>query len=621
MSFDDVVNLALSAIPVPGLSAAWTQGAARCKLDVLAEAVAQLLTTLDSSFKQSKLVVANYTIQLKDLERLLNEIHRFVDKEQKRNFLMAFLNSGTRTSSIEAFYQRIEASCNAFQISSAINIQSLLRKNELARMTDMDILHHRLQALEQNNMQLLETIQLSQNNMLDMMASIQRALANPQMHHIDRHFCSHTLQYLTSMSGQQLELEDWMISSLEIDYGPQIGAGGFGTVYRGTWNGRDVAIKELRTVAGATPSLQLMRKEIDIWLTLRHPNIIQFLGANTMNDTPFLVMPYMPYNARQFLRERYDFDPIHLVCNIFTHVGFAMINILVRHSGEAVLCDFGLTRIKSEITSSSIQMGRTIVAGSRNWMAPELFVGSSPKISTDIYAFGMTIYELYTDENPFSSIEHSEFREIVFKQQIRPPRPDVEDTPMLNDEVWTLAEQCWLHDPKARPLAGTILKSLTAMVQMSAPPVTPENATLAEVKQHPNVESWVAGYSAVQSVVVSGVSPSVQQSGGDQEAEIQRLKQALQKNLRMISTLVDRHQKMQQYAKATELWVRLLEMQKQVLGENHKDTLCTMTNLVKAYGVLKQFTKAAELGDTVTILALFKQSPLQSKSDFKFCSV
>jgi serine/threonine protein kinase len=50
-----------------------------------------------------------------------------------------------------------------------------------------------------------------------------------------------------------------------------------------------------------------------IWLNLRHPHILQFLGANTLDDTPFVVMPYIPYNARQFLEQRPTFDPVYIV--------------------------------------------------------------------------------------------------------------------------------------------------------------------------------------------------------------------------------------------------------------------------------------------------------------------
>lgn len=128
-----------------------------------------------------------------------------------------------------------------------------------------------------------------------------------------------------------------------------------GTVYRGTWNRTDVAIKVLQNVAGVTPSLvvsvgqahygvgltgclmcssygkKLMlvpnsncmsgRTDLvsQIWLTLRHPNVLQFLGANTLDNTPFLVMPYIRTNARQFLQERPGYDPVYIVSVTFNH--------------------------------------------------------------------------------------------------------------------------------------------------------------------------------------------------------------------------------------------------------------------------------------------------------------
>ncbi|KAJ7477629.1 hypothetical protein FB451DRAFT_1396587 [Mycena latifolia] len=57
---------------------------------------------------------------------------------------------------------------------------------------------------------------------------------------------------------------------------------------------------------------ELARKEIDVWLNLRHPNILPFLGANTLDDKPFIMMPYIPYNAQQFLQRHTNFDPIYI---------------------------------------------------------------------------------------------------------------------------------------------------------------------------------------------------------------------------------------------------------------------------------------------------------------------
>jgi serine/threonine protein kinase len=70
------------------------------------------------------------------------------------------------------------------------------------------------------------------------------------------------------------------------------------------------------------------------------------------------------------------------------------INVLVEEYGRALLCDFGLTRIKADITSRTRTMGDTVVSGSRNWMAPELLLGSLPRTPSDVYSFGMTLYEV-----------------------------------------------------------------------------------------------------------------------------------------------------------------------------------------------------------------------------------
>ncbi|KAJ7433790.1 kinase-like protein, partial [Mycena latifolia] len=200
---------------------------------------------------------------------------------------------------------------------------------------------------------------------------------------------------------------------------------------------------------------------------------LQFLGANTLDDKPFIVMPYIPSNARQFLRQQPAFDPVYILRDIslglkylhsrkICHGDIKGINILVEDSGRSLLCDFGLSRVKADITSHTARMAQpenTMLAGSRNWMAPELLAGSMPKMTSDIYAFGMTIYEvklssffffLYTDETPLASVAPMDFIELVFRLGVRPTRPDIDDVPKLTDHLWNLAELCWLQSTKDR---------------------------------------------------------------------------------------------------------------------------------------------------------------------------
>jgi serine/threonine protein kinase len=69
-------------------------------------------------------------------------------------------------------------------------------------------------------------------------------------------------------------------------------------------------------------------------------------------------------------------------------------NVLIDDSGKALLCDFGLSRVKADITSRTTTSDATTVAGSRYWMAPERLMGKPLRNPGDIYAFGMTSYEV-----------------------------------------------------------------------------------------------------------------------------------------------------------------------------------------------------------------------------------
>jgi serine/threonine protein kinase len=78
-------------------------------------------------------------------------------------------------------------------------------------------------------------------------------------------------------------------------------------------------------------------------------------------------------------------------------------NILIDNGQNAVLCDFGLSRVKSDLTMSSLGASALSVMGTRNWMAPERLLGGSLKKPCDIYSFGMTAYEVI---HPPSSTSH-----------------------------------------------------------------------------------------------------------------------------------------------------------------------------------------------------------------------
>jgi hypothetical protein len=67
---------------------------------------------------------------------------------------------------------------------------------------------------------------MQQNNVMAMMVSIQRRLDHLSDDDREGQFFSHALRYLTTASGHQVEVENWMITSYEVEFGRQIGSGG-----------------------------------------------------------------------------------------------------------------------------------------------------------------------------------------------------------------------------------------------------------------------------------------------------------------------------------------------------------------------------------------------------------
>ncbi len=71
-------------------------------------------------------------------------------------------------------------------------------------------------------------------------------------------------------------------------------------------------------------------------------------------------------------------------------------NILIDDSGRGLLCDFGLSRFKTDATTRTAlhTADHQVVMGSRNWMSPERLLGGALRRPVDVYAMGMTMYEV-----------------------------------------------------------------------------------------------------------------------------------------------------------------------------------------------------------------------------------
>jgi len=143
----------------------------------------------------------------------------------------------------------------------------------------------------------------------------------------------------------------------------------------------------------------------------------------------------------------------------FIHGDLKGVNILVSLSGRAYLAGFDLTHMTSMLMFDNDDN----ISGTIRWMAPEMFAETpSSTLATDVYAFAMVCYEMFSLSHPFKEIWREPVVMLSALEGKRPSRPsdDLCRTRGLSDDIWHLIEDCWNQDPVKRPTISQVVKYL-----------------------------------------------------------------------------------------------------------------------------------------------------------------
>ena len=202
-----------------------------------------------------------------------------------------------------------------------------------------------------------------------------------------------------------------------------LGKGGMGQVFRAldTSLRRYVAVKVLRSEMTGMTGLNATigstsDREIDVLLQeavsqarVTHPNIVTIYYVGKHEDSPFLAMELVNgKTASDLVAEgSLPYSELHSIASQMTsalkfsfeldiiHGDIKPSNILVQQNGVAKLSDFGMARRASKTETRS-------VGGTPNYLAPELMKGQAPSIQSDMYALGVTLFEMTFEQLPVS---------------------------------------------------------------------------------------------------------------------------------------------------------------------------------------------------------------------------
>lgn len=248
------------------------------------------------------------------------------------------------------------------------------------------------------------------------------------------------------------------INDLQIE--DQIGAGGFGKVYRATRlsTSEIVAVKELRPDKISTNAWSSLYAEVETMASVHHKNVVELVGAHI--NQPYRIITRFCSGLSLFdriHRPSKDMKPLtsteltiiaqqvakgmaYLHKFGIVHRDLKTLNILLYGDNTACVADFGLSSMVKE--NQELYGG----VGTPHYTAPEVLMHMKYGPKVDTYSYGVVLWEMLTRKLPFGDMNHMAIYEHVVTRGWRLTIP-----PETPEGLKKLITRCWSRDPNERP--------------------------------------------------------------------------------------------------------------------------------------------------------------------------
>lgn len=265
---------------------------------------------------------------------------------------------------------------------------------------------------------------------------------------------------------------EFLIDPNDVRLHERIAVGGFAEVFRGTWQGTVVAVKQL--LERSSEVKEKLEQEVEVLSKLRHPNLLLFMGYCV--DPPLICTEFMRRGSlHTILKAGKPLEParnhavalsvargmsyLHSRSPPILHLDLKSPNILVDDKWRVKIADFGLARMRQATQVSA----KSQFHGTPEWMAPEMLRAEDYDEHADSYSFGVVLWELLTARKPWEELHPMQIVAVVGYSGRILELPQ-EGVPESSNELTALLcdmfRACAQKDPQSRPLFPKILSDL-----------------------------------------------------------------------------------------------------------------------------------------------------------------
>ncbi|XP_028338222.1 serine/threonine-protein kinase A-Raf isoform X7 [Physeter macrocephalus] len=275
----------------------------------------------------------------------------------------------------------------------------------------------------------------------------------------------------------------WEVPPSEVQLLKRIGTGSFGTVFRGRWHG-DVAVKVLKVAQPTAEQAQAFKNEMQVLRKTRHVNILLFMGFMTRPGFAIITQwceGSSLYHHLHVADTRFDMVQLidvarqtaqgmdYLHAKNIIHRDLKSNNIFLHEGLTVKIGDFGLATVKTRWSGAQ---PLEQPSGSVLWMAAEVIRMQDPNpysFQSDVYAYGVVLYELMTGSLPYSHIGSRD--QIIFMVGRGYLSPDLSKiSSNCPKAMRRLLSDCLKFQREERPLFPQILATIE-LLQRSLPKI------------------------------------------------------------------------------------------------------------------------------------------------------
>ncbi|XP_024987904.1 integrin-linked protein kinase 1-like isoform X2 [Cynara cardunculus var. scolymus] len=293
---------------------------------------------------------------------------------------------------------------------------------------------------------------------------------------LEKHGAKHLMAPMHVKNAR--EVPEYEIDAKELDFTDSVDITK-GTFAMASWRGTQVAVKKLGDeLFTDEDKVSAFRDELELLQKIRHPNVVQFLGAVTQSSPMMIVIEYLPKgDLGAYLKRKGALKPkttLKYAMDIargmsylhenkpepIIHRDLEPSNILRDDSGHLKVADFGVSKLLKVTKAAKREKLMTYQDTTWRYVAPEVFRNEDYDTKVDVFSFALILQEMIEGCQPFHTLNERDVPK-AYAAKRRPPF----NAPSRSypHGLKQLIEECWHENPGKRPSFRQIIVRLESI--------------------------------------------------------------------------------------------------------------------------------------------------------------